>query len=179
MEKTLNFYLNALKKNCAEFSQVDKQHQANLKKMKKLFPYTDKLTQLYEQMGLSNILFAYECGIKDNLAHFKNPNDITFLDKSFNESARDDEMLSRESYVSAQNEIEALLEIMPFEAEEIYCDMLEYFTFLDTYIPKMAHYYGFMSANKELAKTVDGYKEDPQLNADYKEWLSVYLGIDL
>ena len=50
---------------------------------------------------------------------------------------------------------------------------------LNTYIPKMAHYYGFISFDNSMKKSNADYKPDYNLNKRYKEWLSDYLDINL
>ena len=62
---------------------------------------------------------------------------------------------------------------------ELLDKVYEYIAFMETYIPKLAHYYGFVAGNTVFKESVIDYKPDNKLTCEYKNWLSEYLNIEL
>ena len=110
---------------------------------------------------------AFEQGIKDNLNYFNNPNKI--LSDDYYSVL---ENIIRQKTKSIITERQKLVKLLPASLIPAYDAVIEYTVFLDTYIPKLAHYYGFVYGNK------NNYNPDSEVCKKYREWLSTYLGIE-
>lgn len=78
----------------------------------------------------------------------------------------------RQKTKSIITERQKLVKLLPASLISAYDAVIEYTVFLDTYIPKLAHYYGFVYGNK------NNYNPDSGVFKKYREWLSTYLGIE-
>ena len=78
----------------------------------------------------------------------------------------------RQKTKSIITERQKLVKLLPASLIPAYDAVIEYTVFLDTYIPKLAHYYGFVYGNK------NNYNPDSEVCKKYREWLSTYLGIE-
>ena len=57
-------------------------------------------------------------------------------------------------------------------------DILGYTTYLETFGPKLAHYFGYLLGDELLARIVPGYQPDPLLTIRYRDWVRTYMGIE-
>ncbi len=170
-------YLDLLKSGCSDFNELNSRYRKLCKHLEKIYPYTNELIEEYENTFVFSVLHSFEQGLNDNLEHFKNPQIKTCADIEY--ESLEKAIYSSDDYSQSHKIIDRLVELMQPEALEIYYGMTEYFIFLETYLPKMAHYYGYMDGNVTLKKIMPEYTEDNVLNQSYKEWLSEYLGLDL
>ena len=69
-------------------------------------------------------------------------------------------------------ERQKLVKLLPMCLISAYDAVIEYTVFLDTYIPKLAHYYGFVYGN------TGNCDPNSEVCKKYREWLSTYLGIE-
>ena len=60
--------------------------------------------------------------------------------------------------------------------KELFGDILDYISYLETTGPKLAHYFGFALGNEILPNLVPGYHPDRVLTMQYKAMLTHYLG---
>lgn len=174
----LNEYLKILEERCEDFKELRQTFIAMSKTFETYYKYADKVCTLHDILTLSTILFSFELGFIDNHNHFLNPDAPTFMDTDYDEAMREKEMRQTEVFIETTEILEDHIASMPQNAEDIYFEMLEYYTFLDTYIQKLAHYHGFTTANTELFKRILDYKPDNELTEKYKNWLSDYLGMN-
>lgn len=172
-------FLIILDEQNKDFITVKKQFKESGKKLTLVFDKTDRLIAVYKKINLLNVDFSYKRGIKANAEHFKNPEKALFLNEDSEIYLYEKEMRNLPEMVKLYAEIRKLTALMSEEAYKIYNGMLEYYSFIDTYIPKMAHYYGFMKANEILAEVITDYSQDDYLNNLYKKRLSEYLEIKL
>ena len=172
----LNRYIKMLEDGCSDFKQEKVIYENACAELRKNFKDIDKYIEYTNDMLISSIEFSFEQGLNDNLEHFKNPKSPTFLDEDYNACLREKSLMEKVDYAEDADKRREILRILP---DEYYDDIIGYQTFLSTYIPKMAHYYGFITGNTILKKIVKEYKPDLKLTKEYKEWLSIYLCLEL
>lgn len=71
---------------------------------------------------------------------------------------------------------EAFIKTLPEAARGAEKAISAYFTLLDVYGPKLAHYAGYELANKLLPWVVPGYCEDYRQTIVYRRELEKYMG---
>ena len=177
--KKLSEYIGILEKSCADFKKVKSDYMKAYLELREMFNYIDKIIEYNNEILMCNLEYSFRQGLNDNLEHFRNPDDITFLDEDYNDSENEKELRNNTDYIEFSVQKEKLLSLLLREAEDLYNVIVEYQVFLDTYIPKMAHYYGFVTGNTILQNKLIGYKPDHELTNQYKEWLSIYLDLNL
>ena len=175
----LEDYIKILCDTCPDFPEVKTKYENACKELRKEFKYTDKIIEYTNEMLVSRLEFSFEQGLNDNLKHFKNPDKPSFFDNDYDETFKESELRKKTDYIEAVTNHEKYIDLLPDELWPIYEVMIEYRAFLEAYIPKMAHYYGFTTANKTLQKIIKDYKPDLELTQLYKEWLNLYLDLRL
>jgi len=178
-KERLKKYLIMLENSCSDFSDVKVLYEKACLTLRSDYKYIDDVIECNNAMVISNLEFAFEQGLNDNLYHFKNPNEPTFMDNDYSECLKEKEMHEKASYLAALRKREMFLEFLPDSAKDAYDAVMVYYIFLDTYIPKMAHYYGFTTGNTILKNALKHYHPDIELSIAYKEWLDNYLDLNL
>lgn len=175
----LNKYIKILDDSCSDFREIKLSYENACLELRKNFKDIDKYVEYTNDMLISCIEFSFEQGLNDNLEHFKNPQAPTFLEYDYSDCLKEENLLKKSDYAEAATKRKQILDLLPNDEDGLYDDIIVYQVFLDTYIPKMAHFYGFVTGNTLLKKIVNAYKPDCNLTKEYKEWLSVYLGLEL
>lgn len=175
----LNDYLIILEKSCGDFPDVRRTYKKACSEIKEKCEYIDKIIEYTNDMLISSLEFSFEQGLNDNLEHFKNPKSPTFLDADYDEALKETELRRKPDYLEAEANLKKYVDLLPVDILPLYDEVIEYRSFLETYIPKMAHYYGFVTGNKVLKESLKGYELDYDLTKKYKEWLDVYLDLRL
>ena len=175
----LEDYIKILSGACSDFSEVKSIYENACKELRKGFKDTDKILEYTNDMLIASLEFSFEQGLNDNLEHFKNPSKPTFLDNDYDEALKESELRTKSDYIEASNILNEYIGLIPNNLWPLYDVMIEYRAFLEAYIPKMAHYYGFTTGNKTLKNIIKGYELDLDLTQRYKEWLNVYLDLRL
>ena len=178
-KERLNNYINILVESCEDFADFKSSYENACLELRKKFKYIDEIIEYSNDMLISSLEFSFEQGLNDNLEHFINPQVPTFLDNDYDEALKEKELRKKPDYVQAAIQRQKFVNLLPVDLIKLYDTIIGYQAFLDTYIPKMAHYFGFVAGNKILKKSIDGYKPDYELTDAYNEWLSVYLGLNL
>ena len=178
-KEILNGYLKIVEERCEEFREVKQKFLVFSKELESCYPHTQKILELHENLLIFSLVFTYSLGFIDNSNHFFNPHAPTFMEKDFDKILYESEMHKSEDYIKTNRELDEYTIEMSKSIYAIYSKMLEYYSYLDTYIPKLAHYYGFTKANTEFSKRIKNYKPDEKLTEEYKNWLSDYLKMDL
>lgn len=175
----LQNYLMILENSCRDFPDVRRTYEKACSELRKKYEYTDKIIEYTNDMLVSSLEFSFEQGLNDNLEHFKNPKAPTFLDADYDEALKEKELRRKPNYLEAEANLKKYVDAFPLNTHSLYDAVIEYRVFLETYIPKMAHYYGFVTGNKVLRKALKEYEPDYDLANKYKEWLDVYLDLRL
>ena len=172
-------YLKILEKSCSDFLDVKSAFEKACLELSEKYEYTDKIIEYTNDMLISSLEFSFEQGLNDNLEHFKNPKASTFLDADYDEALKENELRTKPNYLETEANLKKYVDLLPNDLWSLYDVMIEYRAFLEAYIPKMAHYYGFVTGNRVLKESLKGYEADYDLSNKYKEWLDVYLDLRL
>ena len=178
-KRCLEHYLEILKNSCSDFIEIKLAYENACAELGERFEYIDKIIEYNNDMLLLNLRLSFNQGFKDNVEHFAKPNAPTFLDENYDATLKEKEILNNEEYIDIFVKRAKLVSLIPDKENDLYEHIVEYEAFLNTYIPKMAHYYGFISFDNSMKKSNADYKPDYNLNKRYKEWLSDYLDINL
>lgn len=178
-KECLDKYLQVLEESSSDFIDIKNAYIKASLELKKIFLYTDNILEYNNDIILFEMEFSFNRGLKDNLEHFKNPKKPTFMDMDYNKAIKEEEMRRNPEYVFMVKEHKKLIDLIPDVAEDLYEKIVEYTSLLDVYIPKMAHYYGFLTGNTTFKKAIPGYEPDYALTKKYREWINYYLDLNL
>lgn len=156
-----------LESSCKDFRGVKTAYAEACAELRSKFKYTDRIIEYNNCIAAYETELAFEQGIKDNFNYFNNPNKI--LSDDYYSTLESTIRLRTEDIVTERKRI---VKLLPASLISAYDAVIEYTVFLDTYIPKLAHYYGFVYGNK------NNYNPDSEACKKYKDWLSTYLGIE-
>lgn len=163
-----------LESSCKDFKGIKTAYAEACAELRSKFEYTDRIIEYNNCIAAYETELAFEQGIKDNLNYFNNPNKI--LSDDYYSVL---ENIIRQKTEGIIAERQKLVKLLPGSLISIYDAVIEYTAFLDTYIPKLAHYYGFVYGNTLLKTKISDYSPDFNICKKYKDWLSSYLDIDL
>ena len=138
-------------------------------------PSADDLIDAIYRQTASNWLFSSYLGFQANLEHFLNPVARTFIEVDPEIYLRESVARDLPEYTSAQAIIDRFLRQLPLKLEEAYEAVVAYIAHLETIVPKMAHYTGFLLGNEILPRVVPGYQPDAKLTVCYCMILEEYL----
>jgi len=178
-KERLNEYIKLLDKSCKDFEGLKSSYENSCAQLQKKFKHIDEINECNNKILILSLDFYFKQGFNDNLEHFRNPHGPIFLDDDYDETLKEKELHEQSDYISAVIKRQKLVSLLPQELIKLYDIVVGYQAFLDTYIPKMAHYFGFVAGNKILKKSIDGYKPDYDLTTKYNKWLSIYLDMNL
>lgn len=139
-------------------------------------PSVDELMNAIDRQTASNLLFSGFLGLKSNMDHFIDPMARTVLDVDFPVFLREETAMRLPEYVKAQETIDAFFALLAPSQKELWEDIAEYISYLETMGPKLAHYCGYILGNHILPKLVPGYYPDEVLTMHYSAMLEQYLG---
>ena len=137
---------------------------------------TDLVDAIYQQIG-STLLFSYCLGLKANLDHFIDPVSRTFLDIDPEVYLRENIARQLPGYLRAQHVQEQFYaSLSPTQKNKYDEGITTYICHLETFGPKLAHYYGFLFGNELFPYVVPGYIVATQLTLQYRYMLEAYYG---
>ena len=136
----------------------------------------EALVDAIEGQTASNLFFSGFLGLKANWDHFVDPIARTVLDVDFDVFLREDTARQLPKYIRAQIVIDSFYAQLTTEQKELFEDVVEYISYLETTGPKLAHYYGYILGNDILYNLVPGYYPDNVLTSRYESMLACYLG---
>ena len=152
-----------LEQHCEDFSEIRE-------KYRKAIAQTEKGAELANAIAAqtaSDLLFAAALGLKANLHHFRDPIARTFLEVDSEIYLRESVAHSLPQYIEAQKVRNTV---------ETNDDIIAYTTYLETYGPKLAHYFGYLLGDELLLKIVPDYQPDHMLTVQYKAMIWEHLG---
>lgn len=122
------------------------------------------------------VLFSGWLGFKANRDHFEDPVARTFLEVDIETYLQEHILQQIPEYKNAQEMIRWLLSRLSQEQEEAHEAIVEYISHLETIVPKLAHYFGYLLGNELLPKVLPGYAEDTKMTVKYERILGEYMG---
>lgn len=159
-----------LESSCKDFKGIKTAYAEACAELKSKFEYTDRIIEYNNCIAAYETELAFEQGIKDNLNYFNNAGKPILSDNDYYSVL---ENIIRQKTEGIITERQKLVRLLPASLISVYDAVIEYTVFLDAYIPKLAHYYGFVYGNK------NNYNPDSEVCKKYREWLSTYLGTEL
>ena len=161
-----------------DFSEVQAQYRQAVQDLQKALG-TEQLSSVMDAVAMqtsSNFLFSVALGLKANLDNFTDPVGRYFLDVDSEVYLREYTAHYLPKYVKAQNVLDYFYISLTSEQKEMYDSIIAYCSYLETVVPKLGHYYGYILGNRLLPLIVPGYHEDPMLNIRYRMLLKDYWG---
>lgn len=160
-----NSLIEFLDQHCEGFPEIREKFQEAIVQTET----GDRLADAIAAQAASDLLFSAALGLKANLDHFRDPIARTFLEV-------DPEIYLRESVAhSLPQYIEAQKVRNTVETND---DIIGYTTYLETFGPKLAHYFGHLLGDELLPRIVPGYQPDPLLTIRYRDWVRTYMGME-
>lgn len=130
-------------------------------------PSVDELCDAIRRQITSQVIFAGYLGFQANVDHFLNPVARTFIDVDPETYLREGVARTLPEHTSAQGIIDSFWKQLPPELNELFERVIAYTAHLETVVPKMAHYNGFLLGNELLPLVIPGYQLDSQLTIRY------------
>lgn len=132
-----------------------------------------------KRQTVSNLLFSGFLGIKANLDNFINPLSRSFLEVDSEIYLREQTAHRMPEYECAQSVLDQFYSTLSLDQKQLYDDVIEYVSYLETIAPKLAHYYGYLLGNELLPYIIPGYHADMALTLQYRTMLKTYFGKEL
>lgn len=138
----------------------------------------DQVMEAIHQRFTVLILFSGYLGLRMNLDHFRNPMapNCTWPQLDYNDYLREDLAQSLPEYRAVNQVLTNFCSSLTEEQKELYDTIMDYDSYLVTFGPKLAHYYGYLLGNTLLHWLVPGYHEDAALTYKYNLMLCKYFG---
>lgn len=137
----------------------------------------DKLLDAIDRRCEADMLFCGSLGYQANLANFRDPVARTFLDVDFEDYLRVHVLEDMPQRDTAEREIDEFFHSLNDEQKEIYEAVSSYLVYLELDLTKLAHYYGFIFANKMLYYTEPGYHQNFCLSLRYQNFMEKWFSV--
>ena len=128
------------------------------------------------QQTVSNLLFSGFLGLRANLDNFRDPVARNFLDVDSEIYLREEAAHRLPEYACAQSVLDRFYALLSADQKALYEDVISYISYLETTVPKLSHYYGYLLGNELLPRMIPGYHRDMALTARYRMMLRDYFG---
>lgn len=135
-----------------------------------------------EQQICAELIYVAWLGFQQNLECFQNPINTMFLKMDYEDFHRERRMHTLPEVQKALKTINAFYEVLrtlPEEKRNLTDGITDYMSYLETTGYKLAHYFGFILADRFLYHVVPGYVSDPVTKMQYGWDLQKYLQLDL
>lgn len=158
-------HADLLRENDEEFTEAEKKYRRAVKILSSELPAdhtpsVDDFILACERDVISGIVYAGYLGFRVNLENFHHPIGIDFVHLDTIDYLKDH--LFGHFPMNYENDKvkEAFRKSLPEDAEWLYDDLRDYFTFFECSGPKMAHYAGYIIGNHLLPWVEPGYRPD-------------------
>ncbi len=176
-------FIALLEKEDAEVVDAKKQYDECIELLKckvgNRLPFIHEFDKAMRDMLGVELVYSFSLGIKANRAIFEDPIANDFLKSDFEVYLRESTAHKLPDYLEKAHQIDAFYSQLSEEELDTTKPIDEYKSFLQTYGPKMAHYYGFLYANMVLPLVEPGYHVNRSFTNNYRIMLKDYLQIDL
>ena len=135
-----------------------------------------------ERKICAELVYVTWLGFQQNLACFQNPINTMFLKMDYEDFHREQSMHTLPEVRKALTTIDAFykaLRELPEEQRKLAEGITEYMSYLQTVGYKLAHYFGFILADRFLYYVIPGYANDSVTQMQYAWDLQKYLQLDL
>lgn len=141
-------------------------------------PGGDEYLAAQEQMFISGLIYVGWLGFQWNLDCFQNPVN-KLLNGDFEELHRESRMHTLPPAPQAQRSVDTFCQALGADYQYLTDGVLRYYAYLKTVAYKLAHYYGFLTANRFLPYVIPGYTPDGVLTDRYTLALRDYLKMNV
>ena len=131
-----------------------------------------------EKAFCSEMIYIAWLGFQQNIACFRNPINTEFLKLDYETIHRENSFQSLPnilSALSAINGFDCSLRSLPDDIQNIAMGITDFFSYLETVGYKLAHYFGFVFADRFLGYVIPGYAPDTATTMQYAMMLQEYL----
>lgn len=148
-------------------------------------PSVSAYLQAYRAKFVSSIIFIAGQGLQLNAEIFYKPVNALFLQKCDFEELHRERLLGTLPNVQAANKVvadfsnAARTHPNAGEIQMLNESVISMYSYLQTVGYKLAHYFGFLLADKLLPYIIPGYQRDPVNTFQYNREISEYLGINI
>ena len=135
-----------------------------------------------EKAFCSEMIYIAWLGFQQNIACFRNPINTEFLKLDYETIHRENSFQSLPnilSALSAINGFDCSLRSLPDDIQNIAMGITDFFSYLETVGYKLAHYFGFVFADRFLGYVIPGYTTDSATTTQYAMMLQEYLEFNL
>ena len=160
-----NSLIEFLEQHCEDFPGIRAKYQETILHAER----GKELADAIDTQTASDLLFAAILGMKANLDHFRDPIARTFLEV-------DPEIYLRESVAHSLPQYNEAQKVR--NTVETNDDIIAYTAYLETFGPKLAHYFGYLLGDKLLPRIIPGYQPDQILMIRYRDWVRTYMGME-
>jgi len=179
-----NYMLEFLKNNIEDFRACENEFDISMTNLKnslskeKAEELTELISSMYKSV-IAGIKYEIMLGMKANYEYFENPVTGNFLESDMGIYTKEKTLYVLPVCVEAQRNIARLNKSLEIEDGEFYDGIREYFIYLETVCPKLAHYFGYLIANDLFAELVPGYAPSIEHTGRYTFILEEYFGCRL
>lgn len=145
-------------------------------------PSASEYISAIEQEISAELIYVAWLGFQQNLECFQNPVNTVFLKLDYEDFHRERRMQTLPAVQQALKTINAFhdaIRPLPPEQRELTQGITSYISYLEITGYKLAHYFGFILADRFLSHVVPGYCSDSVTTMQYAWDLSNYLKLDL
>ena len=135
-----------------------------------------------EKAFCSEMIYIAWLGFQQNIACFRNPINTEFLKLDYETIHRENSFQALpniQSALSAINDFDCALRSLPDDIQNIAMGITDFFSYLETVGYKLAHYFGFVFADRFLGYVIPGYAPDTATTMQYAMMLQEYLDFNL
>ena len=137
-----------------------------------------------ENAFCSEMIYIAWLGFQQNIACFRNPINTELLKLDYETIHRENSFQALPNVqhaLSAINDFDCALQSLPDDIQNIAMGITDFFSYLETVGFKLAHYFGFVFADRFLGHVVPGYAPDSATTTQYammfQEYLDFYLSL--
>ena len=145
-------------------------------------PTVDEYIAAVEAEICAELVYVAWLGFQQNIDCFNNPVNTMFLKLDFEDFHRERRMGTLPQVQHAGKTINAfhnVLRSLPEDKLNLTEGITSYISYLETVGYKLAHYFGFIFADKFLRHVIPGYCSDMATTIQYERELEEYLDVDL
>ena len=178
---------DVLRKIDPNFAQEELQYLAAVEALKEgigetISPSASDYIAAREQEICAELIYVGWLGFQQNIECFQNPLNTMFLKMDYEDFHRERRMHTLPEVQKALETINAFCEALrtlPEEKRDLTDGITEFMSYLETTAYKLAHYFGFILADKFLYHVIPGYASDSVTTMLYARDLRDYLQLDI
>lgn len=164
---------------CEDFNEVKARAETAVNELNTIIgsEAVNALITALKQQIASDIRFATAQGLKANISEFRHPSNIIILNQGLEHYVQEGVMLNLPARKDAEKVVAEIIKEYGIAEMECFASITEFHTYLETVCPKLAHFYGYITANKILTLTEPGYVSNQIQTMKYTREVKKYFGV--